>query len=118
MRTAAPLFPRPEKPPQGWYRGWKVQKKPRIPVPGQATPPEEGVGVPGSLAGETGPERCPLGSGIALVLALGSPFIPSLCLAWGQLPEPASGGCPSSAGKICTEGEGEDEETAPVVTDT
>lgn len=111
MCTSAPTFPQPEKPPKGWYRGSEVQKKPRIPVPGQATPPEGGLG---SLAGETGPERCPLGSGIALVLALGSPFIPPHCLAWGQLPELAGGGCHSSSGKICTE----DEETGPVVTDT
>lgn len=88
MRTSAPTFPQPEKPPKGWYRGLEVQKKPRIPVPGQATPPEGGLGSP---AGETGPERCPLGSGIALVLALGSPFIPSHCLAWGQRPERAGG---------------------------
>lgn len=69
----------------------------------------------GSLAGETGPESCPLDSGINLVLALGSPFILSHCLAWGQLQELANGGCHSSSGKIYTE----DEETRPrELTDT
>lgn len=53
----------------------------------------------GSQAGETGPENRPLGSGlwsgIDVFLAPGSPFIPSFCLAWGQLQELANGGCHS-----------------------
>ena len=65
------------------------EEKPRRPAPGQATPPKGGGGA---LAAEASPET--QGQGAALwalgswlasvysVLARGSPFIPSLRLAW------------------------------------
>lgn len=64
------------------------EEKPRRPAPGQATPPKGGGPLAAEASWETqgqGAALWALGSGLASiysVLARGSPFIPSLCLAW------------------------------------